>query len=163
MNKLVVLLSNKEHRRIYAKISINQESGCWEWLGALDGQGYGLVWYGGRTERSHRVVYASIKGAIPRGRSWQLDHLCRNTKCCNPEHLELVTQQINILRGVGPTAVNARKTHCKYGHPFEEHRRPCRRCDSIRHRARLQGPNREYWLRKGRESAKRWYDKKSRY
>lgn len=47
-----------------------------------------------------------------------LDHLCRITLCCNPEHLEPVTQAENIMRGIAPSAFNAVKTHCKRGHEF---------------------------------------------
>jgi len=42
-----------------------------------------------------------------------LDHLCRNTKCVNPEHLEIVTRQVNIDRGYG-----CKREFCKRGHPF---------------------------------------------
>jgi HNH endonuclease len=45
-----------------------------------------------------------------------LDHLCRNPKCVNPEHLQIVTNKENILRGVSFTAENASKTHCVRGH-----------------------------------------------
>lgn len=48
----------------------------------------------------------------------QIDHLCRNHDCVNPEHLEVVTQAENMRRGIGATAINARKTHCKHGHEF---------------------------------------------
>jgi hypothetical protein len=47
-----------------------------------------------------------------------LDHLCRNKACVNPAHLEPVTNRENVLRGVGLSAENARKTHCKRGHPL---------------------------------------------
>lgn len=56
------------------------------------------------------------RGSIPKGLT--LDHLCRNRACVNPVHLEPVTNRVNILRGIGITAQNARKTHCKHGHPF---------------------------------------------
>lgn len=73
-------------------------------------------------------------GPIPEG--MDLDHTCRNRGCVNPEHLEPVTTQVNTLRGIGPTAENARKTHCKHGHPLEgdnlyvdpEGKRKCRAC-----------------------------------
>lgn len=57
----------------------------------------------------HRVVYTELVGPIPEG--YDVDHLCRNTLCCNPLHLEAVSRQENIRRGVGNV-----KTHCKAGH-----------------------------------------------
>jgi hypothetical protein len=47
-----------------------------------------------------------------------IDHLCRVRACCNPDHLEPVSVAVNILRGEGPAALNARKTHCQHGHPL---------------------------------------------
>jgi len=66
----------------------------------------------------HRIAYEFALGPIPDGLT--LDHLCRNTICCNPAHLEPVTLRVNTLRGTSPIADNARKTHCKNGHPFDE-------------------------------------------
>lgn len=63
---------------------------------------------------AHRAVYEHLRGPIPVG--LELDHLCRNTRCVNPAHLEPVTHRENALRGVGVSAINAAKTHCKYGH-----------------------------------------------
>lgn len=47
-----------------------------------------------------------------------IDHICRARNCVNPAHLQVCTNRENILRGVGPTAINARKTHCPNGHPL---------------------------------------------
>lgn len=96
-------------------------SGCWVWFGAQSGdvkggRGYGVVSMGTTTARAHRYVYEHLHGPIPEGLT--LDHLCRNKLCVNPEHLEPVTTRENILRGEAPPAMNARKTHCKYGHPL---------------------------------------------
>lgn len=90
---------------------------CWVWKKGKNPLGYGQLRLS-RTEKvqAHRYVYELIKGPIPEG--LELDHLCRNRACCNPEHLEPVTHRINILRGESPLAVNARKTHCVNGHPF---------------------------------------------
>lgn len=97
-------------------------SGCWIWHGGCGRAGYGLVradqTVGEQgTRPAHRMAYELVKGPIPEG--LQIDHLCRNPPCVNPDHLEVVTPRENTLRGEGPAAVNARKTHCIRGHPFD--------------------------------------------
>ena len=69
---------------------------CWFWLGNVDEYGYGRV--GGRKRRAHRVWFELVRGPIPAG--MDLDHLCRNRRCVRPDHLEIVTRQENIRRGV---------------------------------------------------------------
>lgn len=98
------------------------ENGCIEWTGGLNGVGYGQF-YIGRTSRdqtgkgyAHRWAYEQFVGPIPEG--LHLDHLCRNRKCVNHEHLEPVTPRQNLLRGISPSALHAKKTHCPAGHPY---------------------------------------------
>jgi len=121
-------------QRILNKIRI-EPNGCWLWQGAKDGGGYGHVWLDGKTTpKVSRVLYEAYKGPIPKG--YTIDHLCRNRTCGNPDHLEAVTMRENILRGIGPSANNARKTHCPSGHtllgnnltPRADGRRECRKC-----------------------------------
>ena len=107
-----------------------QENGCWEWVGYIDRHGYGVL----DQRRAHRVVYERAKGPIPEG--LQTDHLCRNRKCVNPDHLELVTSRENTLRGNSFVARQARQTHCIRGHEFTMEntlrtscgKRQCRAC-----------------------------------
>lgn len=56
-----------------------------------------MVTYKGRTVRIHRAIYEELRGSIPPGT--QLDHLCRNMRCCNPDHLEPVTGATNVRMG----------------------------------------------------------------
>jgi len=70
-----------------------------------------------RMLRAHRVAWELLRGPIPAG--MHLDHLCRNPSCVNPAHLQVVSQRVNNLRGISPPAINARKTHCPAGHPYD--------------------------------------------
>lgn len=107
-----------------------------EWTGFLDRDGYGQISLGGKkgkTVRVHRWAYEHFVGPIPAG--FVIDHLCRNRACANAEHMEPVTPTENTLRGLAPTALNARKTHCKRGHPLTGYNlmpvkrgRSCRTC-----------------------------------
>src|SRR3989304_2992011 len=75
--------------------------------------GYGRVWCNGRMQMVHRLIYEALVGPIPNGLT--IDHLCRVRRCVNPDHMEPVTMLVNCLRGEGPTAKQARQTHCKNG------------------------------------------------
>jgi hypothetical protein len=114
-------------------------SDCVEWDGTLS-EGYGRRWLPkerGKYRYAHREAWEEVHGPIPPG--LQIDHLCRNRACVNVEHLELVTQRENLLRGQGASAKNARKTHCPQGHPYDEENtfvttrgtRKCRTCRRI--------------------------------
>lgn len=92
-------------------------TGCWIWAGSIDRAGYGRVSQNRTNQLAHRIYWQRIHGAIPS--TQQLDHLCRVRRCVNPSHLEPVTQKVNILRGYGAPAVNARKTTCIHGHSLE--------------------------------------------
>ena len=131
--------------RLFAKVSFAAGgAGCWIWEGAINSSGYGNIMMHGRTTSAHRVSWHMLRGEMAEG--MYLDHLCRNRRCVNPDHLEPVTQRENTMRGNGACAVHARKTHCKNGHEFTPENtdtssghRTCRACV----RARRKPPRRQ--------------------
>ena len=78
---------------------INKTDSCWLWTGCILWHGYGQTYWNKKKEYAHRVSYWIRKGEIPEGLI--LDHLCRVRSCVNPDHLEAVTYQTNVRRGVG--------------------------------------------------------------
>lgn len=125
-----------ERERFDAKWKLNLENGCWEWL-ASTWHGYGIFYCSEERcgTNAHRVAWRLYKGPIPDG--LHIDHLCRNRRCVNPDHLEPVTQAINNLRVPNNIADRARaRTHCPQGHLYDEAntyllkdgRRDCREC-----------------------------------
>lgn len=81
--------------RLAASIEVGD---CWEWrLYRFSEKGYGQVRLPDRLMLAHRWVWENLVGPIPPG--LDLDHLCRNRPCVNPDHLEPVTHQVNLQRG----------------------------------------------------------------
>jgi hypothetical protein len=114
---------------------VDKSGDCWLWTGPLTRDGYGKTTFRGQSIVPHRIAYEELVGPIPEG--LVIDHLCRVRNCVNPDHLEPVTFRENVLRGVGPAAIHAAKTHCVNGHPFDEENtyvfkrwRQCRTCNN---------------------------------
>ena len=101
--------------RFVAKIRL--DDACHIWTAWLDKDGYGKFGYQGAKWYAHRFAWAWAKGPLPEGLT--IDHTCRNRACVNVLHMELVSHKENCLRGTGVSAVNARKTRCPQGHPYD--------------------------------------------
>ena len=93
-------------RRFWSKV--RQGSGCWEFQGAIHKTGYGVFKLVDKTFYAHRIAYLfDTRKPIPEG--MELDHLCRNRKCCFLAHLEVVTHRENTLRNTSAVAKAYRK------------------------------------------------------
>lgn len=129
-------------------------TGCWLWRGKRTkdpGGDYGRFWVEGKEVSAHRWAYENILGVciLP---EYVLDHVaCDNPPCVNPFHMKLSTNRANVLRGNGPSAINARKTFCACGQPYTPyftkagryyHRR-CESCSKVkaRRQRRLRSDN----------------------
>ena len=133
-------------QRWAAKVRLPDTSeGCWIWTAARQKGGYGSIGSGlGSTILAHRYAYQLFVGDVPDG--MELDHLCRNTACVNPNHLEAVPHRVNMLRGLTVAAAHAAKTCCPRGHAYDEantrvyrgqrHCRACHREKQAERRAR---------------------------
>lgn len=136
--------------RFHAKYEIRPgplPTPCWVWTAAKSRRGYARLQIRvGFCADAYRWGYEQLVGPIPQGA--HMDHLCRNTSCVNPAHLEPVSCRTNILRGEGFAAKNAVKTHCPKGHEYTAANtylyargRTCKRCviertDRVRAEAR---------------------------
>jgi hypothetical protein len=138
--------------RFWAKV--RQSDGCWEWTGAKDDDGYGMIGVSGSRrnghERAHRTSWRLHNGTIPPG-MWVLHH-CDNPPCVRPDHLFLGDRSVNMLDCAkkGRLGVQARMgvssaTNCKRGHEFTPENsyiypsgreRKCRTCSRLLKRQR---------------------------
>lgn len=115
----------------YAKVRLpGGPDSCMEWTAARNSAGYGVAWAGMKrgTILAHRLSHELFLGPIPDGLT--VDHLCANRRCVRPDHLEAVTNEVNVSRG-------GRRRHgwdsgkCRRGHELTEvslKYRTCRTC-----------------------------------
>lgn len=69
---------------------------CWLFTGTTI-RAYGRFRFDGVDYEAHRFSYELHNGKIQKG--LVIDHLCRNSRCVNPDHLEAVTHRENTVRG----------------------------------------------------------------
>lgn len=74
-------------------------SPCWICQLSKTPEGYAHMSDGTGYQRpAHRVMWERERGPIPEG--LQIDHLCRQRDCVNPDHLEPVTPAENVRRSL---------------------------------------------------------------
>ncbi|MDP7703248.1 HNH endonuclease signature motif containing protein [Mycobacterium sp. TY815] len=108
-----------QHQRdLIAKKSQPDDNGCWIWTGFLC-SGYPHMNVAGRVVGAHRVSWVLHHNKeIPEG--YEVDHVCKNNLCVNPEHLEAVTRRENLRRRHGPAHL-----------PPAPDEKECRRCHRL--------------------------------
>lgn len=99
-------LKNRVRRSLpqmmWARIDVRSPGECWPWRGVVKSNGYGSLNYHGKAFNAHRLVYETLIAPIPDG--LVLDHICQNKCCCNPAHLQAVTQSANVMLAVARRA-----------------------------------------------------------
>jgi hypothetical protein len=120
-------------------ISNGLRTPCHVFKGRIDRGGYGRVSIGKVNAYAHRYVWERVHGPI--AGELMIDHMCRRRCCVNVDHLRLVDHKTNSTENVVGVAwqLMAAKTHCKYGHPYDEANtrintngsRSCRQCDKM--------------------------------
>lgn len=104
-------------------------NGCWEWTAAL-GHGYGHFAYQGKKHYAHKFAYESINNTTIKNK--EIHHLCKNRKCVNPDHLEILTKKEHQIKENPLIIKQMLKTHCPQGHPYDlfntQFRRGSRQC-----------------------------------
>lgn len=109
-------MTQDEHSRFLGKTE--KQGDCLIYNGQKDIDGYGIFFFRRKSRRAHRVIYWHHFGDIPK--NMVVNHVCGHRDCVAIEHLRLATWRENALReSQSIPAQNAKKTHCKNGHPFD--------------------------------------------
>ena len=124
-----------EHSKELFWSKVNKTDDCWVWLAYKDKHGYGDARLDGKTFKAYRAAFIIVEGYNPEG--YDLHHMCHNTSCVKPDHLE-VLRRSHHMKLSRPRII----THCKRGHEFTPENtfhmnsgsRLCRECDRARGR-----------------------------
>jgi hypothetical protein len=104
-----VTFAHLEAMDFWSRVAVGEPDECWEWTRGRTSRGYGNVHVGSGITGlgvsvalyAHRVALALHQGhLLPADQV--IDHLCYNQACCNPTHLQLVTQRVNVRRNRKP-------------------------------------------------------------
>lgn len=128
-------MDQRRIERFWRRVQVGAPDDCWPITGYIGKGGYGSAQMDGRRTTAHRAAYVLTNGPVDD--TLEIDHLCKNRRCCNPRHLEAVTSRVNMLRSGAPSARYAVARACVHGHPFTPDNtyirpnghRTCRQCN----------------------------------
>lgn len=110
--------TRREWIRFFNCVVIDLKTQCWNWSSLLfNHNGYGRFCVRKTSYMAHRYSYTQLKSQVDP--TLTIDHLCRNRKCVNPDHMEPVTIGVNTSRG-STWDYFRNKTHCPQGHEYNE-------------------------------------------
>lgn len=118
-NPLGTMFTDKQIARFWSHVE--KTDTCWIWTGGKDGKGYGRMRLPGSKDKwtsAHRFAWTITRGAV--GPGLVIDHkreVCHSRACANPDHLEPVTQAVNLARAENSPAS---RTHCPRNHEYTE-------------------------------------------
>lgn len=132
-----------EEYLFWRKVLIETPTECWWWISDADNGAYGKHGWRGRIYYSHRVAWYFTHKTDPKG--CMIDHVCDNTFCCNPSHLQMLdgdaseSNRKNIMRVIYKWGSTQGRTECFAGHPLTEDnlyvintKRICKTCEDYR-------------------------------
>lgn len=111
------MMDDRTFRRFMKSFRVDPTEGCWIWIRSSHNHGYAKIMINRKVYAAHRVSYEHFVAPILDGNV--IDHLCRNTGCVNPRHLDAVSHKENVKRGDAGNWQKI-KTHCPQGHIYDE-------------------------------------------
>lgn len=148
----------------WAKVEI---ADCWEWRGGVTDGGYGRFSWAARPRLAHRIAWTLLVGQIVQG--FELDHLCRNRRCVNPDHLEELSSSDHAHRSIKGLSPRCPRGHTTLVFQWSEGRgwrRRCSTCGSLNERSWLRergGYERKHRIDAARRSAPGFRERKRAY